>query len=407
MKIAVWHNLPSGGGKRALYDHVRGLVARGHSVEAWCPPTADRDYLPLSSLVPEHVVDMTWPVPYPIGDKLGVTIAAERQLASMDAHCRACAEEIDRGGFDVLFANCCQFFRATSIGRFSKLPSVIYLGEPYRWLYEAMPRLRWLAPPRRTEPLFRPSVLRAALVDFRSIRSWRVQAREELANAAAFSRILVNSYFSRESVLRAYGLDSDVCYLGIDTDRFFDRNLPRTTTVVGLGAFTPEKNVRLCIEALGELADPRPALVWVGNVADPAYLDSMQALARTRGVVFEAKLRIAEDELLDILNRSMALLYAPRLEPFGLAPLEAAACGLPAIAVAEGGVRETVIDEVTGLLVENRPSAMANAIDRLVSNPDLGRQLGGNGRRGVRDKWSMDAGIDRIEAHLTRHAVRR
>src|SRR5229473_3089346 len=58
MKIAIWHNLPSGGGKRALYDHVRGLVARGHEVEGWCPPTADRSYLPLSTIVPEHVVPL-------------------------------------------------------------------------------------------------------------------------------------------------------------------------------------------------------------------------------------------------------------------------------------------------------------------------------------------------------------
>src|SRR5216683_2521051 len=62
MKIAVWHNLPSGGGKRALYDHVRGLVARGHSVEVWCPPTASRTFLPLDALVREHVVDLAWPV---------------------------------------------------------------------------------------------------------------------------------------------------------------------------------------------------------------------------------------------------------------------------------------------------------------------------------------------------------
>ena len=56
MRIAVWNNLPSGGGKRALYHHVKGLVERGHHVESWCPPTADRTYLPLSELVEEHVV---------------------------------------------------------------------------------------------------------------------------------------------------------------------------------------------------------------------------------------------------------------------------------------------------------------------------------------------------------------
>jgi hypothetical protein len=58
VKIAVWHNLPSGGGKRALYDHVTGLLARGHTVESWCPPTADQDFLPLGTLVVEHVVPL-------------------------------------------------------------------------------------------------------------------------------------------------------------------------------------------------------------------------------------------------------------------------------------------------------------------------------------------------------------
>src|SRR5438034_4095223 len=55
MRIAVWHNLPMGGGKRALYEHVCGLVQRGHYVEAWCPPTAPQTYLPLSPMIKEHI----------------------------------------------------------------------------------------------------------------------------------------------------------------------------------------------------------------------------------------------------------------------------------------------------------------------------------------------------------------
>jgi hypothetical protein len=59
VRIAVWHNLPSGGGKRALVDQVAALQARGHHIESWCPPSADQDFLPLGQLIPEHVV----PVP--------------------------------------------------------------------------------------------------------------------------------------------------------------------------------------------------------------------------------------------------------------------------------------------------------------------------------------------------------
>jgi len=61
LRIAIWHNLPSGGGKRAMFDQVRGLTSRGHYVEAWCPPTANQTFLPLSTLIKEHIVPLETP----------------------------------------------------------------------------------------------------------------------------------------------------------------------------------------------------------------------------------------------------------------------------------------------------------------------------------------------------------
>jgi len=406
MRIAVWHNLPSGGGKRALYDHVRGLVARGHKVEAWCPPTADRKYLPLTDLAPEHVVELEWPAPYRRKGQRGVSFGVDRALGAMDDHCQRCAAQIEAGGFDILFANSCMFFRTTQIGRHVDLPSVLYLQEPYRWLYEALPQFRWLAPPPGSHSLWRPSTWRAALFDWYHTRNARIQVREELNNAAAFTRILVNSSFSRESVLRAYGLNSDVCYLGIDTDHFVDMRLAKADFIVGLGSITREKNLRLCIEAIGALSAPRPKLLWIANVSNPHYLAEMRALAESLQVHFEPKVGVTDAELLDTLNRAIAMVYAPRLEPFGLAPLEANACGVPVIAVAEGGVRETIVDELNGLLVEHEPVAMAAAIERLRSDPALARRLGANGRRAVEAKWGLNSAIDRLEGRLARYARR-
>src|SRR5688500_14318910 len=51
MRIAVVHNLPSGGARRALVEHCRGLRARGHVVEAFFPDTADEAFLPLAGVV--------------------------------------------------------------------------------------------------------------------------------------------------------------------------------------------------------------------------------------------------------------------------------------------------------------------------------------------------------------------
>jgi glycosyltransferase involved in cell wall biosynthesis len=111
-------------------------------------------------------------------------------------------------------------------------------------------------------------------------------------------------------------------------------------------------------------------------------------------------MRVSDDELRDTLSRALALVYAPRLEPFGLAPLEANACGLPAIAVAEGGVRETVEDGVNGILVEPEPPAMARAIERLRDDPALAQRLGANAYQIVRERWSLPAAIDRLETRF-------
>jgi glycosyltransferase involved in cell wall biosynthesis len=404
MRIAVWHNLPSGGGKRALYSHVKGLVERGHQLEAWCPPTADRTYLPLGELIEEHVVPLDWQSGHYRG-RIKRLLAPSRvmmhQIDAMDAHCRECADAINAGGFDLLFANSCTFFRVTSIGRHVKIPKVIYLQEPNRRLFEVTPKETWLAPARSNRSWWRRlRSHRAFLKDLIQLQASRLQAHAEVLNAESFDAILVNSLFSRESVLRAYGLDAKVCYLGIDTGLFAPKSSTEGHYIIGVGAFVREKNIGLVIEALGLLQEPKPPLVWVGNVSDKGYLDGLRRQALSRGVTFDARLRIADDELVSLLSGAIAMVYAPRLEPFGLAPLEANACGLPVIAVAEGGVRETVVDEVNGLLVESDPNALAEAVSRLMRDRDLARKLGENGRGIVQESWSLDACVDRLEYRL-------
>ena len=127
----------------------------------------------------------------------------------------------------------------------------------------------------------------------------------------------------------------------------------------------------------------------------------MRSLAKSHEVTFEVRRSIDDKELVDILNRATAMVYAPRLEPFGLAPLEANACGLPVVAVAEGGVRETIIDGVNGFLVQHQPQMMAHAIHRIAHDKDLAAQLSKNGSKIVREKWSVNAAVERLERQLT------
>jgi glycosyltransferase involved in cell wall biosynthesis len=406
MRVAVWHNLPSGGGKRALYQQVRGLVGRGHEVEVWSPPTADRSYLPLSTIVPEHIVPLKLG-PYLVSSpslrrKLHpLRWSAWARLREIDRHSRECAQQISSKGFDVLFAACCMFFHTPPIARFVKIPSFIYLGEPNRRFYESLPELPWLAMPWTAKDLLRPRFWWEASIRRARLSGIRVLGREERRNALAFDEILVNSFFSRESVLRAFGVDSRVCYLGVDTDKFANQNRRREPFAVSVGALVPSKNAEFLVQAVGKVPiSLRPKLVLIANMADPRYLDQLRKLAAHLEVVLELRQCIEDAELIDTLNKARVMLYAPRLEPFGYAPLEANACGLPVIAVAEGGVRETIQEGVNGMLVEHDPRCMADAIERLLENDVLHQTLSQQAAQHVRAKWSLQSSTDRLEQRL-------
>ena len=321
LRIAVWHNLPGGGGKRALYDHVRGLIERGHTVESWCPPTADQTYLPLKELILEHVVPARRRERnsnYSLSSLLALRTHGLNSVIEIDGYARQCAEEINRGSFDLLFANSSAEIAVSSIGRYVNLPKILYLQEPSRFLYEAEPHLPWMALPRRA---WTPAHLAAMLHNAVRLRGHRIQLREEWLNARAFDRILVNSLYSRESVQRAYGLDASVCYLGVDNQKFVDRHLPKEEFIVGLGSISPRKNIGFVIDALARVCAPRPKLIWVGNVVVPEYLAELKLAAQAGQVDFEPQMLIDDDALINLLNRARLMVYAPKLEPFGFAPL--------------------------------------------------------------------------------------
>lgn len=402
MRIAVWHNLPSGGGKRALHQHVRGLVERGHEVEAWTLSDSDRGYLPLSDLVEEHIVNYDAPRSGRLVRALSGALASFRDevllMRAYDEACARSAREIEARDFDLLFANsAAPFFMPYVPRHVRRLPKVLYLQEPCRPLYEADPVLPWVGGVGAAA-----GSVRAFAYDWMRLPVLRAQARREWLNAQACDEILVNSFYSRESVARAYGRDARVCYLGIDAEQFRPLGYERENFVVSVGAFNRLKGVDTVVESLARLPAPRPALVWVANFDDDEYRRRMLKLAEERGVELRLKSRVTDAELLDVLNRAAAFVYAPRLEPFGYAPLEANACGTPVVAVAEGGVREVVREGVNGLLVDRDPEQMAAAIGRLLGDREFARRMCDTAVEYVRSNWSLGLSIDRLEEHFFR-----
>jgi glycosyltransferase involved in cell wall biosynthesis len=406
MRIAIWHNLPSGGGKRALYDHVTALLDQGHYLEVWRPPSRDDDYLPLGEMVKEHVVPLPEVRPGKVQALRQLLVDTDAAVDAMDRHCASCAREIESGDFDVLFANSCTLLRTTSIGRLTNLPALLYLQEPYRWLYEALPDPPWAADDRADGWWYAPLRLRDAAKRGLLVRRRQVRVREEVRNARAFDIIACNSLYSRESILRAYGLNATVCYLGIDVGRFSPPREPsrRRPFFLTVGAVDPAKNPEFIIRSLGRRTDRTWPLTWVGNFGSPEYVTHLKQVADQCAVKVDFKIRISDSELVNLYREACLLLYAPRLEPFGFPPLEAAACGLPTIAVAEAGTRETVVEGTNGFLVSATEESFAAKIDEALARPDLLRQLGARGRKYVERQWTLSDAGQRLERLLIQAA---
>ena len=77
-------------------------------------------------------------------------------------------------------------------------------------------------------------------------------------------------------------------------------------------------------------------------------------------------------------------------EPYGLVALEGMALGKPVVATGAGGVPSFIRDGDTGLLVPPRdPAALANALSRLLDDPDAARAMGGRARARVEAEFDV------------------
>lgn len=156
--------------------------------------------------------------------------------------------------------------------------------------------------------------------------------------------------------------------------------------VLVAGRLHPLKGFDLAVAALAAIpAERRPALRIVG-APPPDGDDYARALHEAvadagmlRSVSFDGALR--RTELAERVRQASLVLIPSHSETFGLVALEAAASGVPVVARAAGGLREAVIDGVTGLLVEgDDPAVWAAAVAGVLGDTELAGRMGRAGR---------------------------
>lgn len=186
---------------------------------------------------------------------------------------------------------------------------------------------------------------------------------------------------------------------GTDVERF-ERAVPDPDLRLRLGidasipivcaaaTLAERKGLRYLIEAAAVLAkNGSPVHLVIGG--DGEQREDLQRLAAELGVAASFVGFYAD---MPALLASIDVFAMPSLsEGLGVAVLEAMAAGKPVVASAVGGLRESVVDGVTGFSVPPSDSqALAGAIGKIAANPALAAEFGAAGRARVREKFSLE-----------------
>jgi glycosyltransferase involved in cell wall biosynthesis len=219
------------------------------------------------------------------------------------------------------------------------------------------------------------------------------------------------SHWAESEFKTIYPVATAVVRSGADPDRFRpggDRQKIRNRfgcaddefVLLWLGIFMPHRRLEDAIEAVARLKERghRARLLLAGSGAlFPDYFARLQALVAERrlqdAVIFTGK--VADDEMRDFYCACDAFLFPNENQTWGLAVLEAMACGSPVLVSEGAAVHEALTDGEDALLFPARePAALADRIEVLMTNPGERARIAKNGIDLVRQEytWQRFAG---------------
>ncbi len=222
-------------------------------------------------------------------------------------------------------------------------------------------------------------------------------------------RILATCPAEVEELTTLYGADHARLSLvpcGVDGETFrpLDRRgareelgLPDVPTVVYVGRLVPRKGVDTLIRAFALLPAPLSArLVVVGGEPGPGPSpETVRLSALAEALEVSERVTFVGSRPQGELGRYYAAadvaVSVPHYEPFGMTPLEAMACATPVVGSRVGGIKWSVAEGETGLLVPPRqPEALAESLTRLLSDVPLREGMGRAARRRVEELFTWE-----------------
>lgn len=250
-------------------------------------------------------------------------------------------EQLDLGGYDLVISS--SHCAAKAVITEPATPHLCYCHTPMRYAWDQFDT--YFSPQR---------VGRARFVAIRAAIAWL--RRWDRATAARVDAFAANSAWVAGRIARYYGRSATVVPPPVDTAFFVpDPTAEPGDYYLAVSALSPYKRNELVIEAFNRM---QRRLVVVGTGPDA------ERLAGIAGPTVEMRGWVDAGELRALYQRCRGVVLAA-VEDAGIVPLEAMACGRPALVLARGGAGEAITDGVTGVLIEEQSAAgVASAVDR-------------------------------------------
>jgi len=201
----------------------------------------------------------------------------------------------------------------------------------------------------------------------------------------------------------------EITPFGVDMELFAPGKRTRTDDNFVIGAvksLMPIYGIDYLLRAAAILAKAHPEMnLRVKIAGDGPQEAELKTLAGELGItgITEFTGRISQEECAKVYaNLDAAVIPSIRYESFGVAAVEAQACGTPVIVSDAGGLMETAGE--AGIVVPRQNAeAIADAVWKLYCAPELRKQMGEKGRKHVTENYELNQCFEKIEKLLNRH----
>lgn len=189
---------------------------------------------------------------------------------------------------------------------------------------------------------------------------------------------------------------------GVDPNKFYGATPASSDPIfVAVGRFVPKKAPHLTLQAFSKVVSlcPEAKLIMIGN---GELLESSKKLAVELHIEHSVEFQGAQpsENVANTLRKARAFVQHSMRAPDGdsegtaITPIEASATGLPVISTLHAGIKESILHNETGFLVqEGDVEGMAQYMIRLAKNSSLAAHMGAKGREFIKKKFSMEISI--------------